>query len=49
MKKFFEFVFVFFVGITIVFGQNQDTIDNDKSTLKKEQCSFLGLEQGWIQ
>ncbi|OJX30682.1 MAG: hypothetical protein BGO86_11105 [Chryseobacterium sp. 36-9] len=35
MKKFFEFVFVFFVGITTVFGQNQDTIDNDKSTLKK--------------
>ena len=37
MKKFFELIFVCFVGITMLFGQSQDTANNDinKSTLKK--------------
>jgi hypothetical protein len=50
MKKFFKIFLIFFVG-SFVFGQNS----NDENTeigsknllVKKEQCSFLGMEQSF--
>jgi len=42
MKKFFELVFVFFVGITTVFGQNQETtIDNNNTSSLKKGTMFV--------
>jgi len=42
MKKFFELVFVFFVGITTVFGQNQETtIDNNNTSTLKKGTMFI--------
>ncbi|SHJ99597.1 hypothetical protein [Epilithonimonas mollis] len=42
MKKFFELVFVFFVGITTVFGQNQEIkIDNNNTSTFKKGTMFV--------
>jgi len=48
MKKFFELVFVFFVGITTVFGQNQEitTINNDSNTSSLKKGTMF-IFWGW--
>ena len=47
MKKFFELVFVFFVGIITVFGQNQDTVDNSGYNQSKFSKGTMFVYWGW--
>ncbi|SDF07551.1 hypothetical protein [Epilithonimonas hungarica] len=47
MKKFFELVFVFFVGTTMLFGQNQDTVDNSGYTQSKFSKGTMFVFWGW--
>ena len=47
MKKFFELVFVFFVGTTMLFGQNQDTVDNSGYNQSKFSKGTMFVYWGW--
>ena len=47
MKKFFELVFVFFVGTTMLFGQNQDTVDNSGYNQSKLSKVTMFVYWGW--
>ena len=47
MKKFFELVFVFFVGTTMLFGQNQDTVDNSGYNQSKLSKGTMFVYWGW--
>jgi len=47
MKKFFELVFVFFVGTTILFGQNQDTVDNSGYNQSMFSKGTMFVYWGW--
>ena len=47
MKKFFELVFVFFVGTTMLFGQNQDTVDNSGYNQSKLSKGTMFVDWGW--
>lgn len=47
MKKFFELVFVFFVGTSFCFGQNQDTVDNSGYNQSKLSKGTMFVYWGW--
>ncbi|WP_313267042.1 hypothetical protein [Epilithonimonas vandammei] len=47
MKKFFELVFVFFVGTTMLFGQNQDTVNNSGYNQSKLSKGTMFVYWGW--
>lgn len=47
MKKFFELVFVFFVGTTMLFGQNQNTVDNSGYNQSKLSKGTMFVYWGW--